>query len=362
MLTFLVKNVKILNAPSVLRQTVLRLPSVRQSILVKKRPRFQNYFHSGYKLTTLATNNTITAATSTASATSTATTIINPRLKKYLWRACWVPYAALSLIPITFSSLATYRWILGDVPGFRGTAFYALTGWLCLPLSVPVFLGAPFVLALDPDQRTFMDWIQKFWGRLTMMPFFNTELEGEDHLINLGPSVYVSNHQSWLDIYVLFWIDALKLKVVAKKEIMMIPVIGWLMSVIGHIPFDRRTGGKALLLECGKMLDNGADVFFFPEGTRSKDGQLQRFKPGAFILAKNHQVPIVPITILNTGEMMPRGREFWGTPMLKYGTAKIIIHPPVMPLKEAINGKGEMKTVEELTKEVYNVIDSKIPK
>jgi 1-acyl-sn-glycerol-3-phosphate acyltransferase len=291
--------------------------------------------------------------------------------KTYLWRACWVPYAVLSLIPISFSTAALYRWGIGDMEGFRGTAFYALTGWLCLPLSVGVFVAAPFVLAFDPDQRTFMDGIQKCWGRLTMLPFFQTQVEGADLLEHLGPAVYVSNHQSWLDIYVLYWIDALKLKIVAKKEIMMIPVIGWVMSVIGHIPFDRKTGGKALLEECGRMLDNGTDVFLFPEGTRTKDGQLQEFKLGAFILAERHQVPVVPITILNTGEMMPRGKEFWGTPCLKQGTVRIVIHPPIMPTKSNCgsggSGRGgrtlhEKKSVQELRQEVYDAIDSRLPK
>jgi len=173
------------------------------------------------------------------------------KLRKYAWRALWVPYATLSLIPISFSTVAAYKWCVGDREGFRGTAFYALTGWLCLPLSLPVLFGAPFVLAFDPDQRTLMDRIQKLWGRSTTRPFFHTNVVGAGVLEDLGPAVYVSNHQSWLDIYALFWIDALQLKIVAKKEIMMIPVIGWVMSVIGHIPFDRKTGGKKLLEDCG---------------------------------------------------------------------------------------------------------------
>jgi 1-acyl-sn-glycerol-3-phosphate acyltransferase len=281
------------------------------------------------------------------------------KLRKYAWRALWVPYATLSLIPISFSTVAAYKWCVGDREGFRGTAFYALTGWLCLPLSLPVLFGAPFVLAFDPDQRTLMDRIQKLWGRSTTRPFFHTNVVGAGVLEDLGPAVYVSNHQSWLDIYALFWIDALQLKIVAKKEIMMIPVIGWVMSVIGHIPFDRKTGGKKLLEDCGYMLEKGTDVFFFPEGTRTKDGKLQDFKLGAFVLAERHQVPVVPITILNTGEMMPRGKEFWGTPMLREGEVTIIIHPPVMPTKMNV-GKEHRKTAKEICTEVHEVIDSKL--
>ena len=303
---------------------------------------------------------TTTSSSSSTSKSSKAKT--TTKFKKYLWRTFWIPYAVLSLIPISFTSLATYKWLSGDREGFRGTAFYALTGWLCLPLSLGVLFGAPFVLAFDSDQRAFMDGIQKLWGRSTTRLFFDTIVEGESKLKDLGPAVYVSNHQSWLDIYVLFWIDALRLKIVAKKEIMMIPVIGWVMSVIGHIPFDRKTGGSKLLENCGNILEKGADVFLFPEGTRTRDGNLQTFKKGAFILAERHQVPVVPITILNTGEMMPRGNEFWGTPLLRDGTVRIIIHSPVMPTKKEIDGDGNRtrKTVEEIRDEVHGVIESRL--
>ena len=292
---------------------------------------------------------------STAATTSTSTSNSNT-YRKYAWRVVWMPYALLSIIPISSSIMAAYKWMQGDKDGFRGAAFYALTGFLCLPLSVPVLLGAPFVLGLDPHKRVFMDNIQKLWGRSTTRPFHDTTVEGTSNLDNVGPAVYVSNHQSWLDIYSLYWIDSLHLKIVAKKEIMMIPVIGWVMSVIGHIPFDRKKGGKKLLETCGEMLENGTDVFFFPEGTRTKDGRLQTFKPGAFILAQRHQVPVVPITILNTGDMMPRGQEFWGTPMLREGEVRVIVHPPVMPTTV----DGRTKTVQEITKEVHSLIGSKL--
>ena len=328
------------HSPSRILSQLLPRPLLRSTFLPRPPPRHYRTF--------------------TAAPTTTTTTF-----RTYLWRACWIPYAVLSLIPISFSTAAAYRYLIGDDEGFRGTAFYALTGWLCLPLSVGVFFGAPFVLLFDPHQRTFMDGIQKCWGRGTTRPFFVTDVEGAEVLDNIGPAVYVSNHQSWLDIYVLFWIDALQLKIVAKREIMMIPVIGWVMSVIGHIPFDRKSGGKALLHDCGQMLENGADVFFFPEGTRTKDGKLQDFKLGAFVLAERHQVPIVPITILNTGDMMPRGKEFWGTPMLKHGKVQIIVHPPVMPRwKEGESGDGgrRTKTAQELRDEVHGVIDSRLPR
>ena len=89
---------------------------------------------------------------------------------------------------------------------------------------------------------------------------------------------------------------------------------------------------------------------------------MQTFKKGAFILAERHQVPVVPITILNTGEMMPRGNEFWGTPLLRDGTVRIIIHSPVMPTKKEIDGDGNRtrKTVEEIRDEVHGVIESRL--
>lgn len=310
------------------------------------------------------------AVSSAVSAASDATVVtVRSRRsgwKKYLWRAIWVPYAILTGIPVTSSALGAYYYLRGDGERARGCAFFAVTGFLSLPLSVPMFLAAPYILIADRDKRTFADMIQKTWGRTTTRLFFETKVEGLERISHLEGkgAVYVSNHQSWLDIYALFWVDPLALKIVSKKEIMMIPLCGWLMYLIGHIPFDRRKGGRDLLRQCEDMLDGDAPVFFFPEGTRSRDGKLGKFKAGAFVLATRKQVPVVPITILGTRRLMPPGNEFWeGGSLSADGNVRVIVHDPIYPKqisREQMEGwsSGVLATdaVQRLSDEVFEAI------
>ena len=145
----------------------------------------------------------------------------------------------------------------------------------------------------------------------------------------------------------------------AKKEIMLIPLCGWVMFLIGHIPFDRKKGGRELLERCADMLDREQSVFFFPEGTRSRDGQLRDFKAGAFVLAARKQVPVVPITILGTRDLMPPGNEFWEGGSLGTGDVHIIIHDPISPSPQ--DAAGSRDVVQELSDQVRDAIAAPLP-
>ena len=260
------------------------------------------------------------------------------KARTYAFRAAAAPYALLGLVPITSSTLAAYHLAGGREDEARGCAFFAATGFLSLPLSLVMFAAAPLTLLFDGDRRRAPDWVQKAWGRLTTRCFYETTVEGAEKLAALegAGAVFVSNHCSWLDIYALFELDALPLKIVAKREIFYIPLCGWVMHLIGHIPLDRSKGGAGVLARCGELLDRDQPVFFFPEGTRSADGRLQAFKPGAFVLAARKDVPVVPITILGTAALMPPGNEFWqGGRLTKAGGVTVVVHDPVYPDRAA---------------------------
>ena len=116
-------------------------------------------------------------------------------------------YLALTTIPIGLSCIAAYNYFVKrDDKHARGSLFYSWTGWLCLPLSLPVILAYPYVYFYDRYQRSFMDYIQKLWARTTTKYFFRTHVVGTKNIskLNGGPAVYISNHQSWLDAYALF--------------------------------------------------------------------------------------------------------------------------------------------------------------
>jgi len=131
-----------------------------------------------------------------------------------------------------------------------------------------------------------------------------------------GAYVAVSNHQSFLDIFVLSRMPR-EMKWIAKQELFRIPWFGWMFSLSGDISVnrgDRESGGEALS-RARRYLDRGMPVMIFPEGTRSRDGKMLPFKPGAFRLAIEAQVPVLPIALCGSADGMPKGSP-WIRPTL----------------------------------------------
>ena len=127
---------------------------------------------------------------------------------------------------------------------------------------------------------------------------------------NIDPDktyVFVSNHQSYLDIPALFRGLPVNIYFVGKQELKKVPFIGWYMQAVGMIFIDRNAPRKAVssIKDAGKMVDLGKNIIIFPEGTRSKDGALGKFKKGTFLLLANSDVPVIPISIKGTGKVWP---------------------------------------------------------
>lgn len=150
------------------------------------------------------------------------------------------------------------------------------------------------------------------WARSIMAtsPIWKLKVEGAEHVKEGKAYVVVANHQSMLDILVALsgLPFSLHFKFIAKKELFPIPFMGWHMSCGGYIPLDRssRESGRKVLLHAGRLLDQGVSVLFFPEGTRSPDGKIKKFKLGAFKLAQDRHVEILPIVIAGTGSAVPK--------------------------------------------------------
>lgn len=129
------------------------------------------------------------------------------------------------------------------------------------------------------------------------------EIKGTDRLDRSKYYVYVSNHQSFLDIPILFRAIPQNLYFVAKKELRRIPFIGWYVMVTGMIFIDRSSGKKSVesLKRAATLISRGKSVLMFPEGTRSNNANIASFKKGPFILARQAQVPVVPVGIKGEG-------------------------------------------------------------
>ena len=146
---------------------------------------------------------------------------------------------------------------------------------------------------------------------------------------NIDPAqsyVIVCNHQSQFDIFVLYgWLD-IDFKWVMKQELRKVPVIGITCERLGHIYVDRsnREAALASINAAKQRIVDGTSVLFFPEGTRSRTTIMRPFKKGAFRMALDLQLPILPVTIMGTRKILPSD-----TTNLYPGRATMTIHPPI---------------------------------
>ncbi len=171
-----------------------------------------------------------------------------------------------------------------------------------------------------------------FWASLYtwLNPWWPVTVTGREHLPTTS-AVLVANHLSLLDILVLFRLFT-PFTWVSKAENFRVPFIGWNMHLNGYVPLRR--GDRASVLEmlarCEQALVRGTPVMMFPEGTRSADGLLRPFKPGAFELAVRRGVPVVPVVVRGTGGALPkRGFVLRGRHAIS-----LTVLPPVLALPD----------------------------
>ena len=138
-------------------------------------------------------------------------------------------------------------------------------------------------------------------------PLWKVRVVGRDKLPTKGSAIYVANHASLVDILVIFLLFK-PFKWVSKVENFRVPIIGWMLRMNDAIPIKR--GSRSSVMEmmrlCRSHLSRGSPILFFPEGTRSKTGELQPFKDGAFALAVAVDCPVFPIVISGTAQTLPK--------------------------------------------------------
>lgn len=187
-------------------------------------------------------------------------------------------------------------------------------GW-CSVVFLTVLLFFPLVtlflvtFPLDRDRKS-LHVIVSLWAKaiLIVSPVMSVHIEGRQHLRSKQAYVLVANHQSLVDILAVLYV-AHPFKFVAKKELFWIPFLGWALSVAGYIPLVRtsHSSGKEALQRSIQYLKRGTSVLFFPEGTRSRDGEIHNFKAGAFRIAAQEGLPVAPIVIDGTRDIIKKG-------------------------------------------------------
>lgn len=164
------------------------------------------------------------------------------------------------------------------------------------------------LLTLDPGASV---WVaRRLWSPILLwIGGVRLVVHGQENVDPKRPTVYVSNHQSALDIPAHFVAVPVNFRYVAKHTLAWVPFIGWYLWLAGHILINRSNQAAAFasLDRAARKIRAGTSIFLYPEGTRSEDGHILPFKKGPFALALKARVPICPVTIEGSDRVMPRG-------------------------------------------------------
>lgn len=194
--------------------------------------------------------------------------------------------------------------------------FYILLSvysWLIVLLSFFIMFPVAVIIWLSTilfDKRLVCQhWFSCVWASsfIWLNPLWSVRITGKEKIDPSTAYVMICNHQSMLDIVVLYRLFV-HFKWIAKKELFKIPVVGWNMLLNKYVAVDRGNKHSHLKMmhDALNHLKLGSSIMIFPEGTRSKDGELLYFKEGAFKMAIDAKVPILPIVLDGTSDLLPK--------------------------------------------------------
>jgi 1-acyl-sn-glycerol-3-phosphate acyltransferase len=203
----------------------------------------------------------------------------------------------------------------------------AMLGFWTVTLPFAVLLGFPWTYITRDVSLLYR---MSMWGAWTGVRLAGVKIEpvGLDKLDPSRTYIFMSNHTSNLDPPILLPLIPRRTSVMAKKELFSYPLLGETMRIGSLVPVDRgnRDAGIAAVRAAAEVIRQGINMTIYVEGKRSFDGKLLPFKKGPFYLAVECGVPVVPVTIVGTHEIMPKARF-----QISPGTAKIIFHDPIEP-------------------------------
>jgi 1-acyl-sn-glycerol-3-phosphate acyltransferase len=190
-----------------------------------------------------------------------------------------------------------------------------------------IVLGTLSILSTFVDRRGHAaHWCARAWSWLILATTgVHVHLKGLEHVQTGQTYLFISNHQSIYDIPVIFASLPFQLRIIAKESLGHFPFLGWHLRRSGHLLVDRSNPDRAgILNRWRRLVSDQISLIIFPEGTRSPDGRVGRFRGGSFLLALEAGLTIVPITISGTIHVMKKGRL-----MTRPGHATLVIHEPV---------------------------------
>jgi 1-acyl-sn-glycerol-3-phosphate acyltransferase len=214
-----------------------------------------------------------------------------------------------------------------------------------------IVLGALSVGSSFFDRRGyFAHGCARAWSWLILATTgVEVRVEGLDRVQRGRTYVFVSNHQSIYDIPVLFWSLPFQLRIIAKDSLGRFPVLGPHLKRTGHMLVDRRRPDRAGIFGWASALTSkGLSLIIFPEGTRSRDGHLGKFKGGSLMLAMQAGLPVVPLSVVGSRHVMRKG-ELTTRP----GQVRLVVHEPI---EMAANPEPAVQEVRALADRVKAII------
>ena len=189
-----------------------------------------------------------------------------------------------------------------------------------------IVLGTTSLLSTLVDRKgNFAHRCARAWARLILgTTGVRVTVEGVEKLDPHRSYVFAANHQSIYDIPIVFASVPFQLRIVAKQSLGRIPFMGWHLHRAGHLLVDRRNPGPDIVRKMARLVREGSSLIVFPEGTRSVDGQLGRFKKGSFLVALGANLPVVPVTIEGSRHVMQKGRL-----TVRPGNVRLTVHEPI---------------------------------
>lgn len=191
-------------------------------------------------------------------------------------------------------------------------------------------------------------WWAQFIIRILMLP---VKVEGRENLVKGQSYVFVANHQGAFDIFLIYGFLCRNFKWMMKRQLRQMPFVGKACETAHHIFVDKRGASKirATYDSARQTLQGGMSLVVFPEGARTFSGHMGVFKRGAFMLADDIELPVVPLTINGSFDIMPRTRDMkW----VVWHPLRLTIHKPIQPI-----GKGT-DNIKYLEQESYKVVMS----
>lgn len=213
----------------------------------------------------------------------------------------------------------------------------------CLMVIIGCSLGNGHFWGYYPGK-----WWAQFIIRILMLP---VKVEGRENLVKGQSYVFVANHQGSFDIFLIYGFLCRNFKWMMKRQLRQMPFVGKACEAAHHIFVDKRGASKirATYDSARQTLQGGMSLVVFPEGARTFTGHMGVFKRGAFMLADDIELPVVPLTINGSFDIMPRTRDMkW----VVWHPLRLTIHKPIQPI-----GKGA-DNIKYLEQESYKVVMS----